>query len=48
MGKQNIHIDVKYATCITSGLKIATKISFSDDPHSGLSIAPRLDHLKRI
>jgi hypothetical protein len=38
MGKQNFYINVKYATCITSGLKIATKIAFSDTPHSGLSI----------
>jgi hypothetical protein len=34
MGKQNININIKYATCVTSGLKIGTKIAFSDAPHS--------------
>jgi hypothetical protein len=37
MGKRNIQINVKYATCVTAGLKIATKIAFSDAPHSGHS-----------
>jgi hypothetical protein len=38
MGNQNIYFNVKYATCVTSGLKIATKIAFSEAPHSELSI----------
>jgi hypothetical protein len=35
MENQNIYFNVKYAMCVTSSLKIATKIAFSDALHSG-------------
>jgi hypothetical protein len=45
IGKQNIYINVKYAMCVTSGLKIATKNAFSDAPHSWLSIDTLIQEL---
>jgi hypothetical protein len=35
MGKQKIDVNVKYATCVTSGLRVSTKVAFSDAPHQG-------------
>jgi hypothetical protein len=43
MGKHKIDVSAKYAMCVTSGLRLSKKFTFSDALQQGLSIDTHME-----